>query len=205
MGKPEKDGKYACQSLPQGFEIYKRIDLTRDRDALKAMVIWSITAALALILPMLFVHPVKYAFDMPAVKIVICVAASALGLIVYMFLHEWTHSVCIRAFTGTSASVGLELKRGIAYASSRWYFKKTPYMIIALAPVIIWGMLLALLMSDIDEKYFWYLYVIQIFNVTGASGDIYVVCAALRMPKKILVLDSGMAMEFYAETVLCCR
>lgn len=188
---------FACASLPKGYELYKRIDLTKERSTLVAISIWSLVAALAMILPMLFVHPLKAAFSMGVGRVLFCIAAMLAGLAVYALLHEGVHGIFIRIFSGTSASFGLEIKKGMAYAGSSWYFKKWPYIIIALAPLVIWGVVLTLLLGDIGESYFWYLYGIQIFNVTGAAGDIYVSCEVARMPKEVLAHDSGMAMNFY--------
>lgn len=197
-----KNRPFACEALPAGYELYKRIDLTKDRNSLVAISIWSLTAALAMVLPMLFVHNIKDAFAMPVGKVILCAAAMVAGMAVYLFLHEWAHGLFIRLFTGSGASFDFDIRRGMASASSRWYFRKVPYIIIALAPLIIWGTALAVLLGDVEETYFWYLYGIQVFNVSGAAGDLYVVCAAARMPENILILDSGAAMDFYAETKL---
>ena len=193
---------HACESLPGGYELFKRIDLTKDRSSLIAINIWSLAAALAMVLPMLFVHPIKYAFDMDMGKILFCISATIVGMTVYLFLHEGVHGIFIRLFTGSSAAFGFDLKHGMAYAFSSWYFKKLPYITIALAPLAVWGIVLTLMLSDIDETYFWYLYIVQIFNVTGSAGDIYVSCIAARMPKDVLAHDMGTAMEFYRKTEL---
>ena len=73
-------------------------------------------------------------------------------------------------------------------------------MIIALAPIVVWGIVLTLLLRDIPEQYWWYLYAIQIFNVSGAAGDLFVTYRILTMPKDVLVLDTGMEMKFFAPT-----
>lgn len=190
-----KTGAY--ERLPQGYDLYKRIDFTKDREALRTMVIWTIVATLAMILPMLFMHPIGAAFDMPKAKILFCIAAMIVGFVVYVFLHESVHGICMRIFTGSGASFGFDIKNGMAYASSTWFFKKWPYIIIAIAPVLVWGIIIAVLLGDVDEVYFWYLYAVQIFNITGAAGDIYVICSVARMPQDVLAHDSGRAMDFY--------
>ncbi len=191
---------FAFSSLPGGYELYKRIDLTEDRRALKAVCLWGITAALALVVPMLFIHPIGEAFAMPALKVLSCAAAAMIGMIVYIFLHEWTHGVFIRLFTGKKGGFGFDGKFFMAYARSESFIAKWPYIIIALAPLAVWTIVLAMLLKDVDERYFWYLYAVQIFNVTGAAGDIYVTVSLLGMPDKVLVRDSGTAMDIYMET-----
>ncbi|MFW1997378.1 metalloprotease family protein, partial [Acinetobacter guillouiae] len=75
-------------------------------------------------------------------------------------------------FSGSPAKFGF--RRGMAYAGRDAYFCKTASIVIALAPVLIWGLILGLLLDDVPTQYFWYLYAIQIFNFAGAVGDFYV-------------------------------
>ena len=192
--------KFAFSSLPKGYELYKRIDLTKDRQAQKVVSLWGIAEELALIVPMLFVHPIGRSFDMPLGKILFCIAAAVVAMVVYVFIHEWTHGIFIRLFTGERGSLGFDSRYFMAYARSDSFIARGPYMVIALAPLVIWTIVLAMLLGDIDGRYFWYLYAVQILNVTGAAGDIYVTVSLLRMPKGILARDSGTAMDFYMET-----
>ena len=69
---------------------------------------------------------------------------------------------------------------------------------VALSPVIIWGVVLAVLMVDVPDEYFWCLYAIQIFNISGAVGDLYVTWFVIRMPRSVLVFDEGVSMQFFA-------
>ena len=47
-------------------------------------------------------------------------------------------------------------------------------------------------------EYFLCLYAIQIFNISGAVGDIYVTWLVLRMPQGVLIYDEGVSMKFFA-------
>ena len=86
----------------------------------------------------------------------------------------------------------------MAYAKSSWFFSRPAYIAVALAPVLVWGVVLGVLMGDVPVEYFWCLYVIQIFNISGAVGDLYVTWLVLRMPKGVLVYDEGTSMKFFA-------
>ena len=37
---------YACRALPEGYDLYKRIDLTKDRNSLVAINIWNLAASI---------------------------------------------------------------------------------------------------------------------------------------------------------------
>src|SRR5699024_9973818 len=114
----------------------------------------------------------------------------------YLVLHELVHGVLIWFFSGRMAHFGFS---GLyAYAGSEAYFKKSSYLIIALAPIVVWGMVLLLLIFLVPPDWFWVVYLIQAFNVSGAAGDLYVTVLFARLPKHILVQDTGTAMTVYA-------
>lgn len=192
--------RWAAEHLPAHYDLYERIDLTRDKKALNSIVIWSVIALVAMIVCGLMTHSFIASFEMELWRIFFCIIASAVGMLVYIVLHEAVHGMFIRIFTGKNPSFGIDLSKGMAYAGSTWFFKKWPYIIIALSPVVIWGAILGMWLMDIPDEYYWYLYLIQIFNFTGAAGDFYVSCRVAMMPRDILARDSGTAMEFYRST-----
>lgn len=192
--------KWAAEYLPAHYDLYERIDLARDKKAFRAICLWSIIAMIVMIVYGILNHSFIASFDMETWRVLFCVCAMAVGLLVYIVLHEAVHGIFIRLFTGTNPSFGFDLSKGMAYAGSTWLFRKWPYIIIALAPVLVWGVILGMWLLDIPDKYYWYLYAIQIFNITGAAGDFYVTCRVLSMPKDILAKDDGTAMEFYRPT-----
>ena len=81
--------KFAFSSLPKGYELYKRIDLTKDRQAQKAVSLLGIAAALALIVPMLFVHPGR-SFDMPWERPVLHSRAVVGMIYIYSYMNGLT-------------------------------------------------------------------------------------------------------------------
>ena len=85
----------------------------------------------------------------------------------------------------------------IAYAGSNCYFNKKHYIIIALAPIVIWGIVLLVLNLVFKETWFWVIYFIQIFNLSGAAGDLYVTYRFSKLPKDILIKDIGVNMTIY--------
>ncbi|MBR5517063.1 MAG: DUF3267 domain-containing protein [Firmicutes bacterium] len=189
--------KWAAEFLPAHYDLYERIDLASDKKAFKAVCIWSIIAMIVMIVYGAITHSFMASFDMETWRVLFCVVAMAVGLIAYIVLHEAVHGIFIKLFTGEAPSFGMDLSKGMAYAGSTWLFKKWPYIIIALAPVVIWGAILVMWLKDIPAQYYWYLYAIQIFNITGAAGDFYVTIRVAGMPDDILAKDDGMTMEFY--------
>lgn len=128
--------------------------------------------------------------------ILLKIAALAAAMAVYILLHELVHGIFIKKYSGKPASYGLGM--GYAYAGSKAYFNKKSYIIIALAPVVIWGVVLLVLNLLLPSFWFWVVYGVQVLNLSGAAGDYFVTYKMLKMPPDILVRDSGTLMLIYA-------
>ena len=191
--------EHAFWELPPGYSLEREVKLSEDRGALEILTALQLVLMAVLIFFGRWHHPVREAFSMGAVRTAAAFCFMAVGILIYFLAHEWVHGVFIRLFTGRSAAFGFELKKGMAYAYSNAFFAKSPYVVIALAPLVVWTVLLGLLLRDVPESWFWYLYVIQIVNVSGAVGDLYVTWLTLRMPKDVLILDNGMEMRYYVK------
>ncbi|MGN1413859.1 MAG: DUF3267 domain-containing protein [Anaerovoracaceae bacterium] len=185
--------------LPPGYILEREVKLSEDRGALKIMAVLQLVLAAVLFGLGLWHHPIREAFSMGAVRTAAAFCFMVVGILIYFLAHEWVHGVFIRLFSGRSAAFGFELKKGMAYAYSNAFFAKSPYVVIALAPLVVWTVLLGLLLRDVPTSWFWYLYAIQIVNVSGAVGDLYVTWLTLHMPKGTLILDNGMEMRFYVK------
>jgi hypothetical protein len=181
--------------LPNGYRQVRRVDLMNNRREamlvnLLALVIAGAAAALG------------FALCPPFIEIgigihqIIGILLTAALAIVYMILHELIHGVFMKAFSGIKPRYGFT---GIyAYAGSDAFFGRTQYLIIAFAPVVILGIVLTVLTAAFYETAFWTLYIIQILNLSGAAGDIYVGFLIARSGKDVLVRDAGTDMSFYS-------
>lgn len=196
--KGEKN--FAYERLPEGYELYERIDLAAE--AAKPMAIFGIFLTAAMIFWGIFgaKHPFSEAFQMGAFRVIFAVFGMIVGMVVYLFVHEGVHGFFIKMFSGKPPFYGKDLRKGMFYAGSHCFFGKFAYVLIALAPLIIWGIVIALMLSELSAKapqFWWYLYAIQILNFTGAVGDLYITWRVLRMPKEVLVQDDGISMKFF--------
>ena len=126
------------------------------------------------------------------------VAYMFLGTILYMILHEMIHAVFMHLFSGVSAH--LKTSGLLALVRSEVYFDRTRYLIIALAPIVIWGIVLGILCSRFQNtKWFWTFYFIEIMNISSAAPDLYMMAKLLKFPADILVQDSGTTLNVYAK------
>ena len=86
-----------------------------------------------------------------------------------------------------------------AFAGSDDYYAKKPYIFIALAPIVVWGIVLAVINLLVPRQWFWMVYLIQVINLSGAAGDLFVTVKFSRLPKDILVRDYGVGMRVYSK------
>jgi hypothetical protein len=90
-----------------------------------------------------------------------------------------------------------------AYAGSETdYFDRFAYRIIALAPLAVWGVIFAVLMAVLPRDWFWTAAFLQLGNISGAAGDIYVACRLQTVPRDTLVRDTGVAMWMYSRSAV---
>ena len=195
---PGGRGPAAYPGLPAGYDLYETLDMASDRAVFKRISWCSlIIAVVMIVLGHLAVSP-GLMLDGGGLHVLLAAGLTVVGMVVYVFAHEWVHGVLIRVFTGEAAQFGFKAGSGMAYAKSSWFFSRPAYIAVALAPVLVWGVVLGVLMGDVPAEYFWCLYAIQIFNISGAVGDLYVTWLVLRMPRGVIIYDEGVSMKFFA-------
>lgn len=190
----------SVQTLPEGYsEIYK-LDLQKDKKAALLVNAVALVISLILAVPMHFVVPISTLFDMTGGlgRYLVRFGALILLYVLYIVLHEAVHGVAMK-ICGTK-----KIKYGFtglyAFAGSDDYYGKKPYIFIALAPVILWGIVLAAITPFVPRDWFWVIYLIQILNLSGAAGDLFVTIRFSRFPKDILVKDYGVGMHVFSKT-----
>ena len=188
----------ACFVLPDGYEERCRIDLQKDR-GLSLLV--NGLALVVFIVGGIIGHrfvPVHIFYSMSEGMLLYFIRLAAMfgGAVLYIFLHEFVNGIFIKYYSGRKAKYGFT---GLyAYAESPAYFNKKQYFIIALAPIVVWGIFLTILLIFVPKSWFWVVYFIQLMNLSGASGDLYVVWKFSGMRENILIRDSGINMTVYA-------
>ena len=186
-------------TLPEGYREIYALDMHEDKKLAVWVNLLSLAIAAVFAVPMLFVVPWWTTFDVTDgmsgywVKF-----AAMLGLtLLYLVLHELVHGIAMR-ICGTK-KIRYGFKGVYAFAASDDYYRKKPYIFIALAPVVLWGIVLAIVTPFVPASWFWVVYFVQLMNLSGAAGDLYVTVRFSRMPRDILIRDSGVGMVVYAK------
>ena len=173
--------------LPDGYGKIKSISFTKDKKLYTRINAAAIAAAVFLVMimrifvPFDFYTPSSYG---EVKEIFIKCGVLFVSALAYVILHEAVHGVFIRIISGKWGKFGFN--SSFAYASSAAFFGRYEYITIALAPIVIWGIVLG----------------IQVINLSGAVGDIYVTYTVMKLPKESLFKDDGLDITVYSKTVL---
>jgi hypothetical protein len=126
------------------------------------------------------------------------IAATISMYILYIPLHELTHGLAMLALSGVRPTYGFKLP--YAYCGSKVWFDRRSHIITALAPVVLWGIVLQALICVAGLGWFWPLWAIQITNLSGSAGDLYTAWALYRMEGDLLIQDTGVRMRIMKKT-----
>lgn len=190
----------AIKTLPEGYKEIYSIDLQKDKKMSLLVNLIAIAIAILLVVPMIFLVPISTLFSTEngfgdyAIRFL----ALIVFMIVYMVLHELVHGIAMK-MCGTE-KIRYGFTGMYAFAGSDDYYGKKPYIFIALAPVVLWGIVLAIITPLVPIEWFWVVYFIQIINISGAAGDLFVTVRFSRLPKDILVKDHGVGMTVYSRS-----
>ena len=183
------------QTYPKGYRQVGVMDFTRDRKLLMLVNGLALAVVAVMLAAGLIAHPLSDARPFWRGHWWLWPLLAALYL-AYIPLHELTHGVLMRLLSGVRPKYGFRLC--YAYAGSTVYFDRHSHVLIALAPLILWGAVLFALEKCLSAEWFWLIYILQMTNISGSMGDVYCVLALLRQPKNILIQDTGTRMRILA-------
>ncbi len=187
------------QTLPENYKEIYSVDLQKNKKMALRINVAAVIIMLVMFIPMNFYIPVTNLFSMENgfVAYTVRFLVMMIAFVAYVVLHELVHGITMK-LVGTK-----KVKYGFtgmyAFAGSDDYYSKIPYLTIALAPVVLWGIVLAAINPFVPREWFWVVYFIQIANISGAAGDFFVTIKFSKMPSDILVRDYGVGMKVYSK------
>ena len=189
----------AQSTLPEGYKEIFSVNLQTNKKIAMFVNVLATLIAVVLAVPAHFIVPIQTLFDMSDGLVVYAIRFMVLLIlmILYIVLHEMVHGIVMKYYGTQKVKFGFT---GLyAFAGSDDYYAKKSYFIIALAPVVLWGVVLGIVNCLVPKEWFWVVYMIQLCNLSGAAGDLYVTVKFSKMPKDILVQDCGIGMTVYSK------
>lgn len=187
-----------CQELPDGYGEKFQLNLQNDKKlALWLNVAGGVITALVLIAGILFV-PLNVFGQVKPAGFMIRGLVLVVGYVAYAVLHELTHAAVMKGLGGVNVIFGFT---GMyAYAGSlKDYFDKRAHRLIAIAPLLVWGIIFGVLAALVPGDWFWIVWFWQAGNIGGSIGDMFVIGRLWREPDSILVRDTGVDMTVYGK------
>ena len=180
-----------------GYKECTRIDLVKNKKEALLVNIYGIIimVVMAVFIPLLIMGGIiefNLETTFPIFFIVLLIS-----LILYIPLHEIVHGIVLKKYTDEKLSFGWKLV--YAYCGSKEaVVDRKEYYAVALAPLLVFSVVfISLMVLNPSLSLVWY--VMEIMNVSGSVGDIYV-SIKLRKEKSrdILITDSGTDMSFWS-------
>lgn len=189
----------AVETLPEGYSEFYSVDLQKNKKMSLLVNLLAVIIAVLLLVPMLFLVPISSLFvmDKGLGNYVLRFITLIVLTIAYMILHEITHGIAMKICGTKKVKYGFT---GLyAFAGSNDYYSKKAYIFIALAPIVLWGLLIAIINPFVPLEWFWVVYSLQIINMSGAAGDLFVTIKFSGFPKDILIRDYGVSMTVFSK------
>lgn len=183
-------------TLPDGYGKIRTVNLTQDRGPAGVVSLLALVITAGMILLGRLHLPLSALLRPGAGATLFSLALLLVAFVVYIIGHELVHGFFIRLFSGRRAQYGFNWL--YAWAGSEAYFSRRQYIIIALAPVVLFGGLFLALNLLLPAPWFWHAFLLQVANLAGAAGDYYIVALTAKMPAGLLVRDPGFEMAFFA-------
>lgn len=157
-------------------------------------------AAAAAVLALLgcLCEPVTRFFDVGgAWRLLLRFILTFAGMAAYLFLNEYIRKYMIEKITGKGA-LKVREKPYLLLLPSRLITGRE-YLRISFAPVFVLGALLLLLMLILPAKLFWEVYIIQIVNLAGATGDVFIAYKLFKLKTDTQIEYDGTAIIIWSK------
>jgi hypothetical protein len=197
MKKPVKE-------ISANYRLYWKFDLTRVRELFWLNFFSLVLLFAAMIAFGFFIYLHRSAdislpthYRPPTVIEALTFLAQLFGTVAIMILlHEGLHGLFFWIFTGSRPKFAFKLY--YAYASAPgWFIPRWQYFFISLAPLVGITFFAVLGILYLPVLFLLPLYLLVIFNTSGAVGDLWVTGKLISAPPDTMIRDFGDAIEFY--------
>ena len=172
-------------NLPLNYKFHAKMDLSKDKKInMRIQILLLLLVAIMIGLAKWFNFQLVGSWN-TGIRILITVFMCA----AYMIVHELTHGFFVKLLSGVKPTY--LVKFPFICTGSTAYFNKKSFIIIALSPIVVWGISLILMLLLLPSDFFLSIYIVTILNFAGAAGDYVQVYAISKIHPMALVQDNG--------------
>lgn len=185
-------GLRSTAELPPGYRIHRTVDLEKDRKfAVAVQGLFVLVALCAVAAALLLDLPLTSGWSP-----VVTVPVTLLMCLVYMAVHEATHGFVLQSLTEVRPSYAVRFP--FLTTGSRAYLTRRNAVIAALAPSVVWGIVLFVALLTLPADYRLTAYILLALNFAGSAGDFVEVYVVARQQHDALVRDDGGKLHIFA-------
>jgi len=188
----------STKTLPEGYVQSGEINLKKNkRLAITLNIVAGFVGVPSFFLLTSFAALVRPSLLNTSGSITAGVAAAFLGAVVLlMTIHELIHGLFFWVFTRSRPVFAMRLFYAYAGASD-WYIPVRQFMIVALGPLVIIGVVGMLLMLLVPESWVLLIAFVVALNTGGSAGDLLVFTRLVKLSSTGLANDTGDVICFY--------
>jgi hypothetical protein len=189
-----KNDKGFEKVLPVGYKPYSTINLSDKKTALKIQYAFVGIAFIPFTIARLFDFPLTSSYSgwlTALVTVSLCFS--------YMFIHELTHGFFIQIISHQKPKYNLSFP--YLTTGAEVYLSKRSFIVVCLAPVIIWGLILIGILMVVPDSWFLIVFIVLIVNFAGSAGDYFQFLKVLNIPKDALLKDDGHTTVVYSKEI----
>lgn len=186
-----------CKKLPKTHEGRQIacIELERSRVLSRLLKIISVALAMIFFLIGYLIFPVEALMEMDDAFVHLVVLM--LGMMSVSLIHELLRGLLMRIFSGVKPII--RYMGSYPHAACEAYFARKHQQIInVVPPLVLTGMLCALLAVTTDMSWKWMVWLILTVDVCSCVRDVYVALRMMNLPEDILVMNVGPTYLIYS-------
>ena len=184
----------ASSTLPAGYRLHRSVDLKRDRRQFTAIQVVAVLIVGAMVGPVLLLDLLPAGGWSTWVTIFVTVAAC----LVYGAVHELTHGAVLRLLCDERPTVAVRFPYLITGSTA--YLGRRSFAAVALAPSVVWGLVLVVLLVVVPPQLVLTVFVVTVLNFAGSSGDYIQTYSTARLPPEALIQDDGTTTTVFLPT-----
>lgn len=178
--------------LPKDYKPYSTINLSDRKTATKIQYAFAGIAFIMFIIARLFDFPLSSSYS-GWLTALITVSLS----FSYMLIHELTHGLFIQIISHQKPKYNMSFP--YLTTGAEVYLSKRSFIVVCLAPVIIWGLILIGILIVVPNSWFLIIFIVLVVNFAGSAGDYFQFVKTLSIPKDALLKDDGHITVVYSK------
>lgn len=171
--------------LPIAYREHRTFDFKKDKKfAVAVQGLFVVIALVAVGAALLLDLPLEASWSP-----ILTIPVTLVACLMYMAAHEATHGVVLQLLTKMKPFYAVRFP--FLTTGNHAYLTRRSAVVVALAPAVIWGIVLITALFTVPQDYRLTVYILLALNFAGSAGDCVEVYVVSRQQPDALVQDDG--------------